>query len=46
MELGQEQTREAADYVKGIFDNMVIDLKAQQVEDMEKFSENVDMFVG
>ena len=46
MELGQRQVREASDYVKGIFDNMVIDLKQQQVKDMETFSTNVDSFVG
>ena len=46
MELGQRQVREASDYVKGIFDNMVIDLKQKQVKDMESFSTNVDDFVG
>ena len=46
MELGQRQVREASDYVKGIFDNMVIDLKQQQVQDMETFSTNVDDFVS
>ena len=46
MELGQRQVREASDYVKGIFDNMIIDLKQQQVQDMETFSTNVDDFVS
>jgi len=46
MEMGQRQVREASDYIKGIFDNMVIDLKQQQVEDMETFSTNVDSFVS
>ena len=46
MELGQRQVREASDHVKGIFDNMVIDLKQKQVKDMETFSTNVDSFVG
>ena len=46
MEMGQRQVREASDYIKGIFDNMVIDLKQQQVEDMDTFSTNVDSFVS
>ena len=29
MELGQKQVKEASDYVKGIFDNMIVDLKQQ-----------------
>lgn len=45
MELGQQQIREAADYIKVIFDNMVIDLRAQQVKDKAQFDENVDSFV-
>ena len=46
MELGQQHVREASDYVKGIFDNMVIDLQQQQVSNMEEFNTNVDEFVS
>ena len=45
MELGQQQIREAADYIKGIFDKMVVDLRAQQVKDQAEFEKNVDTFV-
>ena len=45
MELGQQQIREAADYIKGIFDKMVVDLRSQQVKEQAEFDKNVDSFV-
>lgn len=46
IELAQAQTREAADYIKGIFDSMVVELQNQQVSDQAKFETEVDVFVG
>ena len=46
MEKAQADIRTAADYVKGIFDNMVVDLQNRQVEDQARFESEVDGFVG
>lgn len=46
MELGQQQVREASDYIKGIFDKMVVDLRDTQVKNKAEFEKNVDSFVS
>ena len=45
VEKAQVDIQQAADYVKGIFDNFAIDLRSRQVEGQAEFEQNVDSYV-
>lgn len=46
MEMAEENVQEGADYIKGIFDNMVEDMRAQHEAEQAQFEAELDAFAA